>query len=144
MKKQIFSNLGIKLSCLALALVLWFSLYEEREGLSFFRGGKRELEVPVRVLQQPLLSLQTKVNPEKVSLTVTGSWRLLRKLSVGDVTAFVQVESLKKGEYDLPLRVNLPLGIRVISKEPEVVKVVLDDKWIRIEPPSGTLIDERD
>ncbi|MCD5390576.1 hypothetical protein LR007_01735 [candidate division NPL-UPA2 bacterium] len=144
MRKQLFSNLGIKLSCLALALILWLSLYGEREDLSFIIGRKMELDVPVKVLQTPFSSLQAKVSPDKVRLTVTGSRRLLRKLSVRDVTAFIRVEDLKKGEYDLPLRVNLPPGIKIISKEPEVVKVALDDKWLRREPPSETLIDERD
>ncbi len=141
---QLFSSLGIKLSCLALALVLWFSLYGERGDFSFVRGRKIELEVPVRVLQLPFFPLQTKVSPDKVTLTVTGSRRLLRKLSERDVTAFIRVEGLEKGEYDLPLRVNLPPGIKIIGKGPEVVKVILDDKWIREELPSETLIDERD
>ena len=144
MRRQLFSNLGIKLSSLALALVLWFSLYGEREGVSFIRGRKMELEVSVKVLQLPFSSLQTKVSPDRVRLTVTGSRRLLRKLSVGDVTAFIRVEDLKKGEYDLPPRVNLPPGIRIIGKEPEVVKVTLDDKWIERESPSETLLNGKD
>ncbi|MCK4437042.1 hypothetical protein KAU86_03760 [bacterium] len=135
---------AVKLSSLALALVLWFSLYGEREGFSFIRGRKMELEVPVRVLQLPTSSLQAKVSPDKVKLTVTGSRRLLRKMSMRDITAFIRVEDLKKGEYDLPLRVNLPPGIKIISKEIGAVKVILDDKWIRREMPSETLLDERD
>lgn len=135
MKRQLFSNLGIKLSSLALALVLWFSLYGGREGLPFIKGGKTEIIVPVKVLGPPFSPFQIKVKPEKVKLVLTGSRGALKRLTVSGISLFVTVEDLKKGEYELRPRVYLPEGIKVSRRQPETVRVILDDRWTMANPP---------
>ena len=128
-KHQLFSNLGIKLSSLALALVLWFSLNGGREGFSFIKGGKREISVPVKILEPPLSPYRIKVNPEKVDLILTGSRRALKRLNISGVSLFISVEGLKQGEYELVPRVYLPQGISVLRRRPETVRVILNDRW---------------
>ena len=103
-KQQLFSNLGIKLSSLALALALWFSL-GGWEGFSFL-SGKIRLEVPVKVLGFPFSSLQVKVNPDKVKLVLTGPRSTLKRLTDRNVIPFVLVEGFKKGERSEERRVG--------------------------------------
>ncbi len=143
MKKKQFSNLGIKLSSLALALVLWFSLYGGREGFSFIKGGRTEVVVPVKVLGLPSSSFQIKVKPEKVKLVLTGSRGALKSLTVSGVILFVPVEGLKKGEYEMRPRVYLPEGIKVSRRRPETVKVILGNKWTIKESFSEELLKEK-
>lgn len=133
MKKQLFSNLGVKLSSLALALVLWFSLYGGREGFSFIKGGETEIVVPVRVLGPPFSPFRIKVEPEEVKLVLTGSRSALERLTVGGVSLFVSVEGLSKGEYELRPQVYLPEGLKVSQRQPGTVKVILDDRWMTRE-----------
>ncbi len=135
MKKQLFSNLGIKISSLALALILWFSLYGGREGFSFIKGGEAEIVVPVKVLEDPFSPFRIRVKPEKVKLVLTGSQRALKRLTVSRIVLFVTVEGLKKGEYELPPRVYLPEGIKVSRRQPETVRVILDDRRVMTNPP---------
>ena len=139
MKSQLFSNLGIKLSSLALALVLWFSLYGGREGFSFIKGGKTKIVVPVKVLVSPLSPFRIKVEPEKVELILTGSRRALKRLTAGRIILLVTIEGLKKGEYELRPRVYLPEGIKVFQRRPETVRVTLENKWTAKEPFSEDL-----
>ena len=143
MKRQLFSNLGIKLSSLVLALVLWFSLYGGREGLSFIKEGKMELVIPVRVLEPPLSLFQIKVEPEKVKLVLTGRRDILRGLTANEVSLFVIVEGLRKGEYELHPRVYLPEGIKVLERRPRTVRVILEDRWTIEEPFSEELLKKK-
>lgn len=129
MKKQLVSNLGIKLSSLVLALALWFSLYGGREGLFFIREGKREIIVPVKVLGPPLSLFRIKVEPEQVKLVLTGPRDALERLTAREVSLFVLVEGLRKGKFELYPRVHLPEGIRVSERQPRTVRVILSDRW---------------
>ncbi len=133
-KHQLFSNLGIKLSSLALALLLWFSLNGGREGFSFIKGGKRDITVPVKILEPSLSPYRVKVEPEKVELILTGSRGDLKKLTVSGVSLFISVEGLEKGEYELVPRVYLPEGISLLRRQPETVRVILNDRRTRINP----------
>lgn len=134
MKKLLFSNLGIKLSSLALALVLWLSLYGGWEGLSFIKEGKMELVIPVRVLEPPLSLFQIKVEPEKVKLVLSGRRDTLKRLTANEVSLFVVVEGLRKGKYELHPRIYLPKGVKVLEQRPRTVRVILEDRWTIEEP----------
>lgn len=129
MKKQLVRNLGIKLSSLALALVLWFSLYGGREGSAFIREGEIELVVPVKVLGPPLPLFWIEVKPKQVELVLAGHQDALKKLTAREVNLFVLIEGLGKGKYELYPRAYLPEGIRVIERRPRTIKVILSDKW---------------
>ncbi|NOX96878.1 MAG: hypothetical protein GXO98_02210 [Nitrospirae bacterium] len=140
MKKQLFSNLGVKIASLALALALWFSVSGGKEWLTLVQGKEMELDVPVRVLELPLAPFQVKVEPDTVSLLLTGSREALKGLTAGDIILFVLVEDLKQGEYELRPRVILPEGIEVSRRKPMTVKVVLDNRWaIKGSFPAGFL-----
>lgn len=135
MKKQLFfSNPGMKLFSLVLALVLWFSVSGGKEGFSFIQR-EVELKVPVRVLEPLSFTFQVKVEPEEVKLLLTGSREALKRVSSRDIFLFIPVERLKKGEYELPPQVYLPEGIKVSKSEPEVVKVILDDRLMTTKEP---------
>ncbi len=129
MKKRLVSNLGIKLSSLALALVLWFSLYGGWERLYFIREGEREIVVPVKVLGPPLSFFRIEVKPEEVKLVLSGPRDALKRLTVDGVSLFVLVEGLGRGKYELYPRVHLPEGIRVLERQPRTVRVILNDRW---------------
>jgi len=140
MKKQLFSNLGVKIASLALALALWFSVSGGKEWLTLVQGKEMKLDVPVRVLELPLAPFQVKVEPDTVNLLLTGSREALKGLTAGDIIIFVLVEDLKQGEYELRPRVILPEGIKVSRRKPMTVKVVLDNRWAMKESfPAGFL-----
>lgn len=71
-------------------------------------------------------NLNATVNPKNISLTISIKESDLNKL--GNVNCYVDLSSLKEGNYDLPIKVNLPNGIKKVSYSPQTVKVTINQK----------------
>jgi YbbR domain-containing protein len=66
------------------------------------------LEVPVKPLGTPVLNHLASLEIGKIPLTLKGPRAILDKLTTADILAFVEVESLKEGTYQLPIKLILP------------------------------------
>ena len=88
-------------------------------------GEKEFKDVPVRILRAPAASGVVDLSPDKVSFTLKGSKLYLEKLTPETLLVYVDLGSLKKGDYDLPLQVVLPENVSMKDKEPIKIKVAI-------------------
>ncbi len=121
---ELFDNLGIKLICLLLAIVVW--LYAHRGPQTDVERGERGtitfLEVPVRLAGIPQDEL--KLKPEKISLKV--------ECTTAEVTtsAFYVEVRLMSGDGAKKLvaltaeNVKLPAGMIFVKAEPDEVELI--------------------
>lgn len=82
--------------------------------------------IPVRVLGVPEKTFSIYLNPTKVTINLKGPLRLLEGLKSEDILAYVEVTGLKKGKYDLPLRMNFPAGISLKGDSP-LIHVIIEE-----------------
>jgi len=88
--------------------------------------GEREFkDIPVRILRAPAASGVVDLSPDKVSFVLKGSKIYLEKLTPETLLVYVDLGSLKKGDYDLPLQVVLPENVSLKDKEPIKIKVAI-------------------
>ncbi|RKY98651.1 MAG: hypothetical protein DRQ10_07200 [Candidatus Hydrothermota bacterium] len=82
-----------------------------------------ELEVPVKLKNKG--RYRVKVEPKKVSLTLKVHPKYTKRINRYKVKLWVDLEGLKKGEYELPVQYELPDYAELIALEPKKVKVVI-------------------
>ena len=82
--------------------------------------------VPVRTLGVPEKTFSIYLDPTKVTINLKGPLRLLEGLKVEDILAYVEVTGLKKGKYDLPLKLNFPADISLKGESP-VIHVIIEE-----------------
>lgn len=82
-------------------------------------------DVPVRILKGAESYGVVELDPEKVSLVLKGSKRTLEKLEPAKLLAYVDLSTLKKGDYSLPLQVVLPETLSLKEKQPIMIKVAI-------------------
>ena len=63
------------------------------------------------------------LDPSKVSITVRGPLTNLERLRAEDITARINIKSLKTGFYEAKVAVSLPEGFEVVKISPEKVNV---------------------
>ena len=63
------------------------------------------------------------LDPSKVSITIRGPITNLELLRAEDITARINIKSLKTGFYEAKVAVNLPEGFEVVKIYPEKVNV---------------------
>ena len=88
-------------------------------------GEKEFKDVPVRILRAPAASGVVDLSPDKVSFALKGSKLYLEKLTPETLLVYVDLGSLKKGNYELPLQVVLPENVNMKEKEPIKIKVAI-------------------
>jgi YbbR domain-containing protein len=83
--------------------------------------------VPIRLLTESAAGLDYRVEPEFVTVELTGSREQLDQLRDRDVYAFVDCAGFKeKAEYQASVQINLTTGLRAGRVDPESVKVVAE------------------
>lgn len=135
-KRSIFSNIGLKILSVVLAMSLWFFVT--------YRGQSEiVIDVPLEFKNIPKNLELLRQNTKKVSLNISGHERLLKALSPMDVRVFVDLSNAKKGETVYYLdkdNIVIPRTIKVLRIEPTSVKVTLDESTSRIVPVRAYLI----
>lgn len=114
------NNIGYKLLAILLALMLWYYVAGQRDPLvdrTFLRPVETRGLSSEIVLSSPL--------PD-VRVTVRGMKSIVQNIEQEDVRVFVNVPRQEMGEMLLPVRVEAPLGIQVLSVDPERIRVALD------------------
>lgn len=91
------------------------------------RVADRRIEnIQVRPLLASDDSRVVKIRPEKVDIILRGSPQRVESLKMADVYAYVDCTELAEpAEYEVPVRVDVPLGVQVEKIEPSVVQVVV-------------------
>ena len=80
---------------------------------------ERELpDVVIKSLGTPSSDLYARLNTEKIAIVLKGPRALLDKLVAKDILAYVEVEGLKEGIHDVPIKLILPQDIVLKNDSP--------------------------
>lgn len=84
--------------------------------------GFDQLPVQVRNLGQGLSASTT---PASVSVTVEGPRQVMANLQPSQIVLFVNAEGLSAGDYQLPVQIAAPQGIRLVDMSPRIVTLTI-------------------
>ena len=80
--------------------------------------------VPVRVLCNPDEKRRVNLQPLTVNITVHGGQQKIEALNPDELFAYISCTELTESTgYEMPVRINLPEGVRMIKSEPAAVHV---------------------
>ena len=120
---EVFDNIGIKLVCLLLAIVMW--LYATK-GLQITRQDEPRpitfSEVPIQLMGLP--QGQWKPNPEAVSLEVECSTIEIAIDSLRAVVNLVPEDGVKRQVVLTEKNVKLPEGMNFVKADPDKIELV--------------------
>jgi YbbR domain-containing protein len=109
-------------------------------GITFVNSNgiiKVQISVDKGIQKNFNLDIQTKnvgsnytatVDTSKASITLSGLESNLSNLNPNNVTSFVDLNNLTEGNHDVPVIINTPSGITVVSQNPKSVKVTIKKK----------------
>lgn len=120
---KIFDNIGIKLICLLLALVIW--LYANK-GLQLPRRSEQGKitfrDVPVQ-LTGPSHE-QWKPKPESISITVKCSAAEVKLDALQAIVSLTTEDGVKRRVVLTAGNVRLPEGIELVKTEPDEIELI--------------------
>jgi YbbR domain-containing protein len=73
-----------------------------------------------------------KLEKEKGSLVISAAEEVMNSLDLKKITYTVDLVNLVEGEHTVPVKVSLPEGINLISKEPEKILVTITKKQTEV------------
>ncbi len=122
MERYVIKDWKLKLLSLALAVMLWYVVFQIGE-------PKKDLTIPVTVSHLPKNMMVTKMDPERVFVTVSGRVSLLKDLKDRDITAVINMGGTKEGEAVFNLskaNINAPKGIEIVDVRPGTLRISVD------------------
>jgi len=133
MKKLLFENLGLKISAVLIAVLLW--LFVTSRGQS-----EMSLEIPVEFKDVPVGLGIASTSAKMINVTIKGQERVMKNVRPTDVRVFIDLSKAKKGEGSFRMSqddVKLPYAMKVMNIEPSTLKVKLDEtvtKLVTVNP----------
>lgn len=135
-KREIFSNIGLKILSVVLAMSLWFFVT--------YRGqSEMAIDVPLEFKDVPKGLEILRQNVKKVSLNISGHERLLKTLRPMDIRVVIDMSNAKKGEavyYFDKDNIIIPRAIKIQRIEPGSVKVTMDESISKIVPVKAHVV----
>ena len=133
LKTYVTKDWKLKLLSLALAVMLWYTVFQIGE-------PKKDLTIPVSISHLTRNMVVTKMDPERVFVTVSGRVSLLKDLKDRDITVVVNLNGTKEGEAVFTFskaNVHVPKGIEVVDIRPGTLRLTLDrtiEKSLKVVP----------
>ena len=120
LRELILQNFWLKLFSLLLAILIWFAIR-----VFWIEGGNRQpqssivnpisrqlFRLPVRVLNKPGDTRIFKVDPDEVSVSITGEAAVLRDITPRNIFIYVDVASMRSSrETNQQVKVDVPKEI---------------------------------
>lgn len=122
LERYVVKDWKLKLLSLALAIMLWYVVFQIGE-------PKKDLTIPVTISHLSRNMMVTKMDPERVFVTVSGRVSLLKDLKDRDVNAVINISGAKEGEAVFNLskvNVTVPKGIEVVDVRPGTLRLTVD------------------
>ncbi len=93
------------------------------------RSSTQEFEqIPVRILCTSGEIRNIRVQPQNVTITVKGKKQRIEQMHNADIFAYVSCTELTENtSYDLPVIVDLPLGLQIIKTDPSIIHVDIEN-----------------
>src|SRR5208282_887738 len=136
MKKILFSNLGIKVLSVVLAISMWIFVT--------YRGqSEMAVDVPIGFKNVPKGLELLRESAKVATLNLRGHERLLKSLKPMDINVFVDLSNAKRGETTFYLDKNavvVPGTVDILRVEPTSVRVVLDESMVKTLPVKASII----
>ncbi len=85
---------------------------------------RRTFTLPILIKSPPSPRYRLTAEPDSVTVTLEGPESLMDTLSAGRLRAQVRIWKLSEGYYRVPVQVFHPRTLRVVSLEPDTIKVV--------------------
>jgi YbbR domain-containing protein len=132
-ERYVIKDWKLKLLSLGLAVMLWYTVFQIGE-------PKKDITVPLSVAHLPRSMVITKMDPERVFVTVSGRVSMLKDIKDRDVTAVISLNGSKEGETVFEIsksNVSVPKGIDIVDVKPGTVRVVVDriiEKKLKVVP----------
>ncbi len=89
-------------------------------------SSKTYENIVVRVLGIPEKTFSIYLDPSKINIELKGPLRALEDLKEEDFISYVDVSGLKKGKYELELKLNLPEEISLKGESP-IIRVIMEE-----------------
>jgi hypothetical protein len=121
-KKYILENWKLKLLSIALATMLWFVVYLMGE-------TKKEISVPVSIVNLNKSHVVMKMDIEKVDITLTGRVSVLKDIKESDVRVSLNMSNIQEGENIFNIskvNVQIPRGVQIGDIRPSSTKIDVD------------------
>ncbi len=136
MKKMLFSNLGIKILSVVLAISMWIFVT--------YRGqSEMAVDVPIGFKNVPKGLELLRESSKVVTLNLRGHERLLKSLRPMDINVGIDLSNAKRGETTYYLDKNaivVPGTLDILRVEPASVRVVLDESVVKTLPVKASII----
>lgn len=126
-------NWKLKLLSLALAIMLWYTVFQIGE-------PKKDLTIPVSIAHLPKNMVVTRMDPERVFVTVSGRVSLLKELKDRDINIVINLNGTKEGETVFNFskaNVSVPRGIEVVDVRPGTLRLTVEriiEKHLKVVP----------
>jgi|GEM_PF-651746 len=124
MFKELSSNLGLKVTALVLALLIWLYVYQsqgpEVPRVFFVNVTARNLTTT------PDEYIITSMSQATVTVTLVGSKVLMDEIKETNVTAYVDLLGKEAGVHQVDVQVNAPSSINRVSVNPNKLTVTLE------------------
>ncbi len=133
MKRRVPENLGLKVSAVLIAVVLWFFVTSQGQ-------SEISLEAPLEFKNIPAELGIAGSNGKTVMITIRGQGRFMKNLSASDFRVFIDLGRAKPGEQLYPVNkedVKLPYAMTVTNITPPAVKVKIEEislKQVPVQP----------
>lgn len=121
-QKYIADNWKLKALSVLLAIMLWLAVY-------FIGEMKKEITVPVSILNLGKDFVITNVDMKVVNITLHGRVSVLKEIKDSEVKAFVNLTGAKEGENVFSIAksdIEMPKGVQIAQIKPSAVKVEID------------------
>lgn len=79
---------------------------------------------------------------DRVSIVISGLYDIVNNIKDEDIECFVDLQSLKEGTHNLPVKVNLPEGVNLVSISPDNINVTIklipkEEPTVETKPETG-------
>lgn len=89
-----------------------------------------------------LKGFNAKLDKNTISLVVSGGTNVINQLKNNGIKAYINLNSLGKGEYKLPVIIDIPKDIQIVSQNYKFVKAVVFEDKKHIKPVDNNGEDE--
>lgn len=135
LRDLLFRDFWLKLFSLALAVLIWLTVWFARSGggQEFFASRtvpeKTFDNIPVLVMSTAADVRSFKVSPSQVAVIVRGEGKLLQDLGARDIRALVDLTGIE-GARSLhkQIEVTTPRGVTVVQAIPDEVDVIVPSR----------------
>ena len=129
LKRWIRHEPGLKIISFILAVILWFYITGEITERTDLETRLFDNILVTIIGQSESFGTSIKIDPRVVDLEIGAPANTISLLRYDEIKAYVKVEGLSLGKYDLVLQVDLPEEAVLVSKEPLIkVEIGILDK----------------